>query len=143
MTLDPIRLPSQFDCSLFRLLAFGVRRYAWIATVAILMPQGCATPTAVLNFTAPSTVTAGSPFTITVTATISGQRDTMINSYIIFSSSDPKAILPPQYLYKPGDAGSHTWTDGFTLMTAGKQTVSATIYDAAGIHGSAQIAVSR
>jgi uncharacterized lipoprotein YajG len=106
------------------------------------MASGCATPHAVLNFTAPSTATAGSPFTITVTTTIDGKRDTIINSYIAFTSSDPAAVLPSQYRFTQADAGSHTWTNGFTLMTAGNQSISATIFDATGISGSANVTVS-
>ena len=113
-------------------------------TIAILisLTSGCATPQAVLNFTAPAAVAAGSAFTVTVTATIEGMPDTIINSYISFTSSDPAAILPSRYQFTPADAGSHTWTNGFTLMTAGNQTISATIFDATGINGTAYVAVS-
>jgi hypothetical protein len=106
------------------------------------MTLGCATPHAILDFTAPSAATAGSPFTVIVTVTIQGKRDTIINSRIHFTSSDPAAILPPDYTFTPADAGSHTWNDGFTLMTPGNQTISATIFDATGISGSVDVAVS-
>jgi hypothetical protein len=106
------------------------------------MTFGCGAPHAILVLTAPSTVTAGSPFTVTVTAMIDGRRDTIVNSYISFTSSDPAAVLPAQYRFTPADAGSHTWTDGFTLMTPGNQTISASIYDAAGINGTADVTVS-
>jgi len=106
------------------------------------MASGCATPHAVLNFATPSTVTAASSFTVTVTVTLDGNRDTIINSYISFTSSDPAAVLPVKYRFTPADAGSHTWTNGFTLMTPGNQTISATIYDATGINGTANITVS-
>lgn len=115
---------------------------ALILATGFAMTSSCATPHAVLNFTAPSTATAGSPFTVTVAATVNGERDTSINSLISFTSSDPAAVLPPQYQFTSADAGSHTWTNGFTLMTPGTQTISATIYDAAGINGSATIIVS-
>ncbi len=115
---------------------------ALTAATAILMTFSCATPHAILNFTAPSTATAGSAFTVTVTVTIEGRRDTIINSQIHFTSSDPAAVLPSDYTFTPADAGSHRWTDGFILMTPGNQTISATIFDATGINGSAEIAVS-
>jgi len=102
----------------------------------------CGTSHAVLNFTAPSATTAGSPFTITVTATIGGERDTVINSVITFTSSDPAAILPAQYQFTDADRGSHIWTNGFVLDTPGNQTISATMFDAKGINGTASIAVS-
>jgi hypothetical protein len=40
------------------------------------------------------------------------------------------------------NAGSHTWTNGFILMTSGSQTLSGDIYDATGINGSANVIVS-
>jgi hypothetical protein len=115
---------------------------AAIAAIGFLVASGCATPHAVLDFTAPATATAGTTFTVTVTATIEGKRDTIINSYISFISSDPVAVLPSRYLFTPADTGSHTWTNGFTLMTPGNQTISATIYDATGINGTAKVTVS-
>jgi len=120
----------------------ALRLCALIATVGLSMASGCATPHAVLNFTAPSAATEGSPFTVTVTATIDGKRDSIINSYISFTSSDPAAVLPSRYLFTPADAGSHTWINGFTLMTPGNQTISATIFDATGITGTANVTVS-
>jgi hypothetical protein len=112
------------------------------AAVALSMTFGCGTQHAILDFSAPSTSMAGSPFTVTVTVTVGGTRDTIINSIISFTSSDPAAVLPPSYRFTPADAGSHTWTNGFTLMTPGKQRISATIFDATGISGSADVAVS-
>jgi hypothetical protein len=115
---------------------------ALTVVVALSMTFGCATPHASLDFTAPSNATAGVPFTVTVTVIYEGKRDTIINSYISFASSDPAAVLPPEYRFTPADAGSHTWTNGFTLMTPGNQTISATIYDATGINGTADVSVS-
>ncbi len=109
---------------------------------ACLMTCGCGTTHAVLNFAAPLTATAGSPFTVTVTVTIDGKHDTAINSRIHFASSDPAAVLPPDYYFTPADAGSHTWTNGFTLSTPGNQTISGAIIDATGINGKASISVS-
>jgi len=116
------------------------------SVVSILIAAGvslsCGTPHAVLNFTVPSITIAGSPFTVTVTATIGGQRDTIINSVITFTSSDPAAILPVQYQFTSADRGSHTWANGFVLNTPGNQAISATMFDAKGINGTASIAVS-
>lgn len=103
---------------------------------------GCATPHATLSFVAPSTTTAGNPFTVTVNVIYQGKPDTVINSAIHFTSSDPSAVLPPDYYFTPTDAGSHTWTNGFTLLTPGNQTISGSIHDATGINGSATITVS-
>ena len=121
---------------------FGLRLSAFTVAISLSQSLCCATPHAVLNFTAPSVATAGSPFTVTVTVTVEGRPDTIVNSYIIFASSDPTAVLPPRYTFIPADAGSHTWSNGFTLMTPGAQTISATIYDSPGINGSATVTVS-
>ena len=103
---------------------------------------GCATSHATLSFAAPSTATASTPFTVTVHVIYQGKPDTVINSAIHFTSSDPAAILPPDYYFTSTDAGSHTWTNGFTLSTPGNQTISGAIHDAIGINGSATIAVA-
>jgi hypothetical protein len=79
---------------------------------------------------------------VTVRVTIDGKRDAVINSRIHFTSSDPAAALPKDYYFTPGDAGSHTWTNGFVLATPGNQTISGEIIDAIGINGGADIAVS-
>ena len=74
---------------------------------------------------APATVTAGSPFSVTVTAqdgagaTVSGYSGT-----VSLTSSDPGASLPASYTFAPGDAGSHTFT-GMVLNTPGSRTVTA------------------
>ncbi len=117
------------------------------AILDALVTLGCATPHATLVFTAPSSVVANTPFTVTVTVLYEGKPDTIINSPIHFTSSDPAAILPGNYYFTPSDAGSHTWTNGFTLVTPGSQTVSGYIYfngsqAKSGVNGSAQIRVS-
>ena len=112
------------------------------AAIAVSMAFGCGTTHAILEFTAPPTVTAGSPFTVTVTVTADGKRDTIINGATHFTSSDPAAVLPADYGFAPGDAGSHTWTNGFILMTPGNQTISASIADIPGINGTVNVTVS-
>jgi len=107
----------------------------------LLLGVSCANPHAVLQLTAPSRARAGSPFTVTVTALINGQPDTIINSPVHFTSSDPGALLPPDYLFTTADAGSHTFTNGFILMTTGNQTISGTIHDASGINGNLSVLV--
>lgn len=118
-----------------RLLSFSI-------FVAALATYGCATQHATLNITAPSTAVAGSPFTITITAMVGGNRDTIINSAIKFTSSDPTAVLPPLYYFTATDGGSHTFTDGVTLMTPGSQSITATVVGAAGLNGSANVTVT-
>jgi hypothetical protein len=108
---------------------------------AILISLGCATAHAILSFTAPSEATTGTAFTVTVTVVYQGKPDTVINSAIHFTSSDPAAILPADYYFTSADAGSHTWSNGFTLSTPGKQTISGQIHVASGINGSVSVAV--
>lgn len=119
------------------------RFWVLIVGVAAASSSGCGNAHATLDFVAPSTTTAGTPFTVTVHVLYEGKPDTVINSHIHFTSSDPAAFLPPDYYFTPADAGSHTWTNGFTLSTSGNQTISGSIFDATGINGSATIAVSR
>jgi hypothetical protein len=118
------------------------RLCALIAALAATAPSGCGTAHAILDVIAPSTAKAGTPFTVTVNVLYQGKPDTAINSHIHFTSSDPAAVLPGDYLFTPTDAGSHTWTNGVTLMTPGNQTISGEIIQATGINGSAIIAVS-
>jgi hypothetical protein len=120
----------------------ALRLGALTAAIVISMACGCGTTHAILEFTAPPTVTAGSPFTVTVTATADGKRDTIINGAIHFTSSDPAAVLPADSGFTPGDAGSLTWTNGFILMTPGNQTISASIGNIPGINGTVNVTVS-
>jgi hypothetical protein len=72
--------------------------------------------------------TSGVPYTVTVTA-----QDAYLNvtpdytGTVAFSSSDSGAgvVLPAPYLFGPSDSGTHTYTDGVTLVTAGSQTLTA------------------
>jgi hypothetical protein len=116
--------------------------HAGFLAAIVLSTSGCGTTHATLQFVAPSTATRGTPFTVTVNVLYEGKADPVINSPIHFTSSDPSALLPPDYYFTPADAGSHTWTNGFTLSTPGTQTISGTIFDAAGINGSATVTVS-
>src|SRR5205823_1692707 len=74
-----------------------------------------------------SSATAGSAFSVTVTA-----RDQFANTAtaytgtIHFTSMDTQAVLAANYTFLAGDNGTHTFTNGVTLKTAGSQTVTAT-----------------
>ncbi len=113
-----------------------------LSLVAGLVTFGCGTTPATLHITAPSQAAAGSPFTVTVTAMVGGSRDTVINSSIHFTSSDRAAVLPPDYYFTVQDAGSHTFTNGVTLRTAGSQSITATTNGAPGLNGTANVTVS-
>lgn len=123
-------------------ISVALRLCTLSAVVAGLMTFGCGTPAAHLVISAPSTAVAGSPFTVTVTAMAGGSRDTIINSPIQFSSSDSAAILPGIYYFNANDAGSHTFTNGATLMTAGSQSITASVIGAPGISGTVNITVT-
>ncbi len=110
--------------------------------MASLMFLRCGTPGhAVLQISAPSTVTAGVPFTATVTAMYNGQRDSAIDGPIHFTTTDAAAHLPTLYVFTPADAGSHTFTD-LTLVTPGNQTITVSDYDATPIAGSTNLLVA-
>jgi hypothetical protein len=75
----------------------------------------------------PANTTAGTAFSVTVTAR--DQYNNVATSYrgtITFSSSDARATLPATYSFTATDAGVHTFTNGVTLITAGNQTLSLT-----------------
>ncbi|SPF32267.1 hypothetical protein SBA1_1040035 [Candidatus Sulfotelmatobacter kueseliae] len=52
------------------------------------------------------------------------------------------ALLPADYYFTANDAGSHTFTNGVTLMKVGNQSITAIIIGAPGINGSANVTVS-
>jgi hypothetical protein len=65
-----------------------------------------------------------------VTVTVLDPSNAVVTGYtgtIHFTSTDPyPAVLPANYTFTSLDAGTHTFTGGVTLKTAGSQTVSAT-----------------
>ena len=75
----------------------------------------------------PNPTAAGAAHDVTVTAldpfgnTASGYRGT-----VHFTSSDGRAVLPGNYTFTAGDAGTHTFTNGVTLKTPGTQSITAT-----------------
>jgi hypothetical protein len=95
-----------------------------------------------LSIIGPSSATAGSPFTITVTAL--DPYNNVATSYlgtIHFTSSDTQAVLPADYTFVAGDNGKHTFTNGVTLNTAGTQSVTATDTQTNTIKGKKSITV--
>src|SRR5262249_28035955 len=70
-----------------------------------------------LGVSAPSSVTAGSTFSITVTAlAANGSTATGYTGVVQFSSSDARALLPAAYTFTAADHGVHTFT-GLALDT--------------------------
>ena len=87
-------------------------------------------PAAVASFTltgVPATVVSGTPASVTVTAHDAfANTVTAYTGSVHFSSNDPLALLPGDYTFTGGDAGVHTLTNAYTLLTTGARTVTAT-----------------
>ncbi|HEV3081124.1 MAG TPA: fibronectin type III domain-containing protein, partial [Gemmataceae bacterium] len=91
------------------------------------------------SVSAPASATAGTAFSIAVTAldgsneTVAGYRGT-----VHFTSTDTGAgvVLPADYTFTATDNGVHTFTNGATLVTAGSRTIRATDTGTASITGS-------
>src|SRR5439155_374190 len=87
---------------------------------------------------APSSATAGVPFSVTVTAldqfgnTASGYLGT-----VHFTKTDggTGSALPTNYTFVAADSGVHTFSNATTLVTAGNQTLTANDTRSASIHG--------
>jgi autotransporter-associated beta strand protein len=98
--------------------------------------------TSVLVVTVPSTSTAGSAFNVTVTAEDAfGNVTPAYSGTVHFTSSDTKAVLPADYTFVPGDNGTHLFTSGVTLKTAGSKTVTATDTVTSSIKGTGTVTV--
>jgi hypothetical protein len=95
-------------------------------------------PASQFVLTAPSSATAGVPFSVTVTAEDSfGHTVTDYTGTVSISSNDYRAVLPPDYTFTAADAGMRT----FSVTLAGATevaTISATDYTN-GISGSATV----
>jgi hypothetical protein len=76
---------------------------------------------------APATVTAGTPFDVTVKAVDPfGQVAFGYTGTVTFSVTDPDpaVVLPPDYTFTAGDQGTHTFPGGVTLLTPGTWTLT-------------------
>jgi hypothetical protein len=93
-----------------------------------------------LDVTAPATVTAGSPFTLTVSAV--NQSGAVVGTYtgtVQFSSTDLSAALPGPSTFATADAGAQSFTP-VVCYTAGPRTI--TVTDTAdGLTGSVALTV--
>jgi subtilisin-like proprotein convertase family protein len=108
------------------------------ATVSVVAPT-LATHLAVHT---PSGITAGSSFSITVTALdANGNTVTGYTGTVQFRSSDGRATLPASYTFTAADKGVHTFS-GLVLDTAGTQTVTVSDNASSAITGRGSVAVS-
>jgi hypothetical protein len=103
--------------------------YTLLAASSEILVAGASAPMTVVaptHFTlsgVPGALTAGGSFTFSVTAlTAAGQPNTSYLGTIHFTSSDPKAALPPDATFGSGARGKLSFT--VTLKTAGSQTIS-------------------
>jgi hypothetical protein len=91
----------------------------------------------------PNSATAGTALGVTVTAKdVFGQTAFGYTGTVHFTSTDNRATLPGDYPFAAGDNGSHTFTDGVTLVTAGSQAVTATDTASSSVTGAGTVAVS-
>ena len=75
----------------------------------------------------PASVAAGGTGSVTVTVRDAyGNTVTGFTGAVTFTSNDPLASLPAAYTFTGGDAGVHTFTNAYTLKTAGSSTVTVT-----------------
>jgi uncharacterized delta-60 repeat protein len=80
-----------------------------------------------LILSAPSSVSPGTKFSVTVT--VEDAYGNVVTGYvgtIHFSSSDSSATLPKNYTFTTADAGVHTFTNVFIFQKKGKQTLTVT-----------------
>jgi hypothetical protein len=103
-------------------------------------------PAASFVLGSPDTTTAGSPFSVTVRALDAyGNEATDYGGTVHLSSSDPLAVLPADYSFKPsdatGDGGFHAF-DGLVLSSPGSQTITASDPGEPGLSGSITVNVA-
>jgi len=101
----------------------------------------CAAAPPIFTFFGPfPNPTIGAEFTSNVSLTegASTFRGTYTGT-VHFTSSDSKAVLPPDYAFNPADLGSHLFV--FTLNTPGMQTITATDGSRPGVSGENQVNV--
>ena len=87
------------------------------------MNVGPTTNLVVSGFTSPTTAGAAHNFTVTAQDAF-GNVTTGYTGTVHFTSSDGAAVLPANYTFTGGDAGTHVFS--VTLKTAGTQSITAT-----------------
>jgi glucose/arabinose dehydrogenase len=104
-----------------------------------------ALPATSLQVDAPASVVAGTPFDITVTARNAvGHVAPGYTGAVAFSTTDPNlgVVLPAVYTFTAADQGTHQFTAGETLFTAGNQTLTATDTSDGAVTGTAGVTVT-
>jgi hypothetical protein len=96
-----------------------------------------------LVITGPSSVTAGSQSTYTVTA--EDASNNVVTSYtgtVHFSTTAPGATLPSNFTFTAGANGTHTFTNGVVLPTAGSWVISVTDTTNSSVSGQFNVTVT-
>jgi hypothetical protein len=94
-----------------------------------------------LGVSAPTSSTAGTSFSITVTALdTSNHTDIAYRGTVHFASTDSQALLPSDYTFTEADYGVHTFP--VTLRTAGSQSLTVTDTATSSITGTAAVLVN-
>jgi FG-GAP-like repeat len=109
------------------------------STVSVLLNQDPG-PASHFRIVAPATTPIGEPFAVTIVAQDAGGR-TAANwlGTVHFSSTDPFAVLPPDYTFTAADHGAHTFQAAFG--SAGLQTLTVTDVHHATVAGNAAVTV--
>ena len=99
-----------------------------------------------LSVTGLTGAVAGTQQTVSVTAKDAyNNTATGYTGIVHFTSTDSQAVLPADYTFTTGsgkDNGTHTFTNGVTLKTAGSDTVTATDTITSTITGSQTVTIS-
>lgn len=99
-------------------------------------------PTVTLVLSLPAEMGNGDAASATLTAYDSNYAvATGYTGTVTFTSTDGAATLPTSYTFTGADAGTHTFTNGFTLRTPGSHVVTVTDNANATITGSAGVRV--
>ena len=105
------------------------------------MQNACITAPAQYQLTTATNAVPGKPFNLTLTVNANGAVLPAYANTVHFTSSDPLAVLPPDYTFVPGtDAGVHTFS--VTLKSLSSQTVTVTDILAAPITATADVSVN-
>ena len=96
---------------------------------SVALDLGAPGTAAYFTVAAPTSVSAETPFDITVTA-LDPYGNPAVNYQgtvtLSTSDTDPGIVLPADYTFTAADAGVHTFSGGATLITPGDQTITAT-----------------
>jgi hypothetical protein len=115
---------------------------SWASASAAAQVSVSSGPLDHFSLLAASPTTAGSPLSVTVTARdAAGNPVVAYRGTVHFTSSDQQAVLPPDYAFTTSDAGTHTFTAGATLKTAGSQTITVADTTQPSAAGSASVTV--